>query len=84
MAESKDTKIRIVRIKLINGTQINGHVNISGYDRLSDLIIDQSNDFLVITKAILYDAERENPVKHETMFLGKRYIVWAAPESEED
>lgn len=84
MAESKDTKNRIVRIKLINGTQINGHVNISGYDRLSDLIIDQSNDFLVITKAILYDAERENPVKHETMFLGKRYIVWAAPESDED
>lgn len=84
MAESKNTKNRIVRIKLINGTQVNGHANISGYDRLSDLIMDQSNDFLVITGATSYNTESENPVKHETMFIGKRYIVWAAPESDED
>lgn len=84
MAKSKDKKNRIVRIKLTNGAQINGRINISGYDRLSDLIMDQSNDFLVITGATLYNTESENPVKHETMFIGKRYIVWAAPESDED
>lgn len=83
MAKIKDKKNRIVRIKLINGAQINGRINISGYDRLSDLIMDRSKDFLVITEAVLYMTDMENPVKHETMFLGKRYIIWAAPESQE-
>jgi len=81
MTESKNIKNRIVRIKLTDGTQINGRINISGYNRLSDLIMDRSNDFLVITEAILYKTDMENTVKHETIFLGKRYIVWAAPES---
>lgn len=70
MAESKNIKNRIVRIKLTDGTQINGRINISGYNRLSDLIMDRSNDFLVITEAILYKTDMENTVKHETIFLG--------------
>lgn len=80
---SKQVKNRTIRVRLSNGSQVNGQVNISGYDRLSDLIIDRSNNFLVITKATLYQTDLENPIKHETMFLATRYIVWAAPDNDE-
>jgi len=45
--QSQKNETRIIRIKLIDGTKINGRVNINidrneGFDRLSDLV--SSND----------------------------------------
>jgi len=77
-------KNRGIRIRLNDGTRVNGQVNISGYDCLSDLIKDRSNDFLVITRATLYQTDLENPVKHEIMFMGKQHIAWAVPDSEQE
>ncbi len=85
MDENKDIKNRIIRIKLIDGTQINGQVNIdkgsAGYDRLSDLLLDIKEEFLVISEATSYQPKLAEPHKHEVMFLNKRHILWATPES---
>ena len=77
---------RIVRLKLIDGALINGQVNISrdpGYDRLSDLIGDSKECFLVLFNATLYDKAFENPVKHKTLFVNKTHILWIEPDEDQ-
>jgi hypothetical protein len=42
---------RIIRLKLVDGTMINGQVNINkdpGYDRLSDLVGSKQEHFLTL------------------------------------
>lgn len=84
MIENKETKNRIVRIKLIDGTQINGQVNIQkgevGYDRLSDLLESPKENFITIINASCHSKERDEPINSEVLFLNKRHILWAIPE----
>ena len=74
---------RIIRLKLVDGTLINGQVNIQrhpGYDRLSDLISDPAPSFLILFNATIYDASTKNPARRETLFVNKTHILWAEPE----
>ena len=52
MENDNTTDSKIIMIKLVDGTQINGTVNISkgpqGYDRLSDLIGSSNEEILVL------------------------------------
>lgn len=82
----KTVSDRIVRIKLVDGTLINGQVNINrdpGYDRLSDLISDRITPFLIIFNAMLYDASLEQPVRRQTMFVNKTHILWVEPDEDQ-
>jgi len=79
----KEIKDRIIRIKLIDGSQINGQVNINReprYNRLSELIANDREPFLVLIDATVYEVGIENSVKHKTLFVNKQNIIWAAPE----
>jgi hypothetical protein len=83
---NKDIASRIIRLKLIDGTQVNGHVNINrdrSYDRLSDLICNDQDGFLVLFGVTSYHKDIDNPVKLETLFVNKRYIVWATPDEDQ-
>ena len=74
---------RIIRIKLIDGSDINGRININiddGFDRLSDLVVNDREPFLVIINATVHEKDFEKPIKYKTLFLNKRHIIWAAPE----
>lgn len=74
---------RIIRIKLVDGTIIHGQVNINqeeGYDRLSDLLGSQAEEFVILNGATIYQAELENPVRHSVLFVNKRHILWSSPE----
>ena len=87
-AKSQGFKLkgRIVRIKLTDGTVINGQVNIArgtGYDRLSDLVGDAHDAFLVLYDAVLYDAAGEMPVKRKTLFVNKTHILWIEPDEDQ-
>ena len=76
-------KDRIIRMKLIDGTKINGQVNINrdhGYDRLSDLVANGREPFLILYNVTVHDAALENPVRHKTLFVNKQHILWAEPE----
>ena len=75
--------IRIIRIKLIDGSQINGQVNINRdprYDRVSDLVASNKEPFLILFNVTVNHTDFENPVKHKTLFVNKAHIIWAAPE----
>ncbi len=87
MDNDKEINIRIIRVKLIDGTQISGQININkgsaGYDRLSDLIGDTKESFLVVFGATSYQKDHEESVKNRVMFLNKRHILWALPDEDQ-
>lgn len=77
---------RIVRIRLADGTLINGQVNLKrgrGYDRLSDLVSDPATPFLILFNATVYEASSENPVRRNTLFVNKPHIVWVEPDEDQ-
>jgi len=74
---------RIIRIKLIDGSDINGRININrseGFDRLSDLVVNDREPFLVIINATVHEKDLDKPIKYKTLFLNKNHIIWAAPD----
>ncbi len=78
---------RLSAWNLVDGTKVNGQVNINqenGYDRLSDLVSSSLGEFIVLNGATLYKAEIEDPsVKHKVLFVNKRHILWASPEEDQ-
>ena len=84
MIQRKETKNRIVRIKLVDGSLINGQVNINkgetGYDRLSDLLVSSKENFITIVKATCYKKGIEGSIKSDVLFLNKKHILWVIPE----
>lgn len=74
---------RIVRLRLFDGTLVNGQINISrakGYDRLSDLVADATEPFLILHHVTVHHGSIDNPVKHKTLFINKHYVLWAEPD----
>ena len=85
--QKKEIIDRIIRIKLIDGTQINGRVNINrneGFDRLSDLVSSNQEPFLILIDAVAYEAGIDNPVKYETLFVNKNHILWSSPDETQE
>lgn len=77
MAESKtayETDYRTVTIKTIDGSTVQGRVNISPNQRISDLLKLQQGPFLVVVDANYMDC------KGKTLFINKDFIVWIEPE----
>lgn len=86
MTKTKTIDSRRVRLRLVDGTTVNGHANINkdpGYGRLSDLITNKEEQFLTLINATSYQADIEQPVKHPVLLINKRHIVWAAPDEGE-
>ncbi len=69
-----DTDYRTVTIKTIDGSTIQGRVNISPDQRVSDLLTRQQGNFLVVVDA----SYLEN--KGKTLFINKEHILWVEPE----
>ncbi|MBU1343509.1 MAG: hypothetical protein KKE44_09990 [Proteobacteria bacterium] len=82
----KEIEPRIIRLKMVDGSRINGQVNIKrspGYDRLSEIVASKEEPFLVIINATVNHNGYENPVKHKTLMVNKRHILWAEPEEDQ-
>ncbi len=80
MSLAKEVDSRTIRIQLVSGSKISGQINIKrndGHDRLSDLISNDIESFLVVFDATLHQADLENPVRHKTMFINKDHIEFA-------
>jgi len=83
----KTVESRSIRIKLVDGTQINGEVNINrgnGYDRLSDLVGDYQENFLTIFNATLYEKNLDPQIKYETILVNKNHILYSTPNGHKD
>ncbi len=86
MDKSKEVENRTIRIKLVDGTLINGQVNIGrdpSHDRLSDLLGNHKDPFMIVYNAILYETGLDNPVKHKTIFINKGQIMYATPDDDQ-
>ncbi|BBO90200.1 hypothetical protein [Desulfosarcina ovata] len=77
MVDSKsgyETDYRNITLKTIEGSTINGKVNISPNQRISDLLTLNESPFLVVVDANYGD------FKEKVLFINKAYIVWIEPE----
>ncbi len=82
----KSLDSRNIRIQLVDGTKVNGQVNIKkdpGYDRLSDLVGSTNEDFLVLYNATSYYKEFDELGKHKVLFVNKNHIIWAEPDDDQ-
>ncbi len=82
----KDVKARIIRLRLVDGTQVNGQININreqDYDRLSDLIANDRDPFLILYNVMVHHGTIDNPIRHKTLFINKDHILWAEPDEDQ-
>lgn len=63
-----------VAIKMIDGAILNGKVNLSSKQRVSDLFTKSSNPFIVVVGALTKEAE------DKIFFINKNQIIWVEPE----
>ena len=83
---NKTIESRIIRMRLIDGTQVNGQVNLNRnveHDRLSDLICNDRDSFLILFNATSLHKDFDDPVRHETLFVNKSHIIWASPNEDQ-
>ena len=66
----------MVTIRTSDGATIQGRVNISPNQRVSELFNVQKGPFIVLVEATYGD------VRGKTLFINKQHIVWVEPESE--
>lgn len=69
-----ETDYRTVTIKTIDGSTVQGRINISPNQRVSDLLTLNKGPFLVLVEATFQD------VTGKTLFINKNHIVWIEPE----
>ena len=71
---SFSTEYRSITVRTTDGSTINGKVNISPEQRVSDLFTQGDKPFIVMVDVVLKDAVGK------TRFINKDHIVWVEPE----
>ena len=69
------TDYQWVTVKLIDGTVLDGKINIAPDRRVSDFITDEEKDFVVITECCSLEST------DKTVFVNKRKIAYIEPNS---
>lgn len=76
--EMKDTiqtpEYRNISLHVSNGSTIQGKVNISGKERVSDIFTQDDPPFIVLVDAMVREGHSR------ILFVNKRHIIWAEPE----
>lgn len=83
---SKKIDSRLIRLTMVNGDMITGQVNLNkepGHNRLSDLISDSNDSFVILFDATLHQVNSEKPIRQKAMFINKNHIIWAIPGDED-
>ena len=86
MSKPKDIESRTIRVIEYDGTITYGQVNIkrgSGYDRVSELINNKDEMFLVVYKATVTEPKLEKPYKLPVTFINKLHIKKAMPDGKQ-
>jgi hypothetical protein len=68
------TDYRSVTIKTTDGSTINGKVNLTSKQRVSDLFTESSSPFLIMVDSVTRDGSGK------ILFVNKNHIIWAEPE----
>ena len=75
---SKVLKPVDVSFKTLDGSLIEGKVNLGYENRMSDLLTKTDNPFIVV-----FDAMYVGSPKKKVLVLNKQHIVWAEPQEQE-
>lgn len=70
-----ETDYRSVSIKTSDGATVQGKVNISPNQRVSELFNLQKGPFIVVVDA------NYGEVQGKTLFINKEHVIWVEPES---
>lgn len=68
------TDYRTITIKTVDGSTINGKVNLTSQQRVSDLFTRNESQFLIIVDAVTREGDGK------ILFVNKDHIIWAEPE----
>lgn len=78
-----DVQRKFIRLKLIDGTQINGQIDLSsspGFDQVSDIISNQKEAFLTLEQVTIYGTDFQTREKYKVLHVNKVHILWVEPE----
>ena len=68
-----EAKYKAITIRTIDGSTLDGKVNIGDSNRVSDLFIGGKGKFIVMVDVSFKDGHGK------TMFINKEHIVWVEP-----
>ncbi len=68
------TNYKRITVKTIDGSTIQGNINISLKNRVSEIFTQTSNPFIVMTDVLTKEATGK------TFFINKSHVVWVEPE----
>ena len=75
------TEYRLVTVRTTDGSTINGKVNISPDQRVSELFTRRDVSFIVMVDVVLKDSAGKTRFgAGKTQFINKDHIVWVEPE----
>lgn len=83
---NKEIDSRLVRLKLVDGSHVKGHVNLNripGYERVSDIVTENPDRFLVLFSVSMKRSIDDTSTFHKTLFINREHIIWAAPEEDQ-
>jgi hypothetical protein len=72
--QPKTVEYRRVNVKTLDGSVLNGKVNVGANSRASDLFARTDQPFVIMVDVQIED------VVHKTMFVNKDHVVWVEPE----
>ena len=82
--KNRSVNSRILRLKCSDGSMITGSVNLNrfpdSYDRVSDIVTKNTEQFIVMYNVTMTYKEVEKPLKHKSLLVNRDYIIWAAPD----
>jgi hypothetical protein len=70
-----ETDYRLITIKTSDGATVQGKVNISPNQRVSELLNLQTGTFFVMVDA------NYGEVQGKTLFINKEHVIWVEPEA---
>lgn len=83
---NREINSRTLRIKLVDGSFITGHINIHrapGFERVSDMVTESSDRFLVMFSVTIRRDDTVQPIQYKTLFVNRDHILWAAPDEDQ-
>ncbi len=79
-----DSQFQCIRLKLLDGTQLNGQIDLnrhSGFDKVTDIISNYEDPFLTLDQVTIYGSDFQTREKYNVLLINKTQILWIEPKN---